>query len=178
MDELIDIHQQNYNELEALVDNWKDRQDDSWELFRGFPEISGSLYFAFCNNHDKMRTLLEQLLTRKTGKKFRTLMKKALKGVDRDGSESLMIGPIQRIPRYKIFIQELTKHTYVKHPLRERYTEVLSTYKELLDTINSALQRSQLAKQQDIDLAPIVGQINDEVRSIPDHSEGVQLITF
>ena len=117
MEELIDIHQQNYNELESLVDHWHDRQDHSWEVFKGFPEISGSLYFAFCDNHDKMRTLLEHLLTRKTGKKFRTLMKKALKGVDRDGFESLMIGPIQRIPRYKIFIQDLIKHTYQHNPL-------------------------------------------------------------
>ena len=41
IEELVKIHEQVYNELSHLVDNWKEVQDESWKVFNGFPEMTG-----------------------------------------------------------------------------------------------------------------------------------------
>jgi RhoGEF domain len=56
---------------------------------------------------------------------------------------SLLIQPIQRIPRYKLLFEELYKHTYVDHTDRALIEDALERIKYVADYVNESVREHQ-----------------------------------
>lgn len=60
-----------------------------------------------------------------------------------DHLESLLIQPIQRVPRYVLLLAELVKNTWEFHPDYSTLTEVLGKIKEKADQINEKKRNAE-----------------------------------
>jgi hypothetical protein len=97
------------------------------------------VYTRYCNNHDKASEIARQL---KQNEEFALI----LKGMDKDertsklGLNSYMILPIQRIPRYRLLLEDYIKHTDPQHPdyagLKKAHTSIC----EVADHLNAAMK--------------------------------------
>jgi hypothetical protein len=97
------------------------------------------MYTAYVSNHDAAQTLLQQL---EKNKDFATFCAKqaALSGAS---LQSLLIGPIQRVPRYSLLLQELLRKTPSTHPDFAALTRSLSLINEAASHINESVRAAQ-----------------------------------
>ena len=74
------------------------------------------MYASYCSDHKEAVNLLEKL------SKGRSAVRKALDYCNKNAAcngqtlQSLLIQPIQRVPRHKLLLKELLKHTTKTHP--------------------------------------------------------------
>ena len=80
-------------------------------MFLTFVPQFESVYVTFLTNQDKSRRMMEAMCARNAG-----LVKEMDKITDRNGSQrgrqffdSLMTGPMQRLPRYQLLLKEYQK---------------------------------------------------------------------
>lgn len=87
-------------------------------LFCSFPQML-RLYKEYASNHESATKLLQELVKKS---KFVSYCKGIMNNADATGEVvsltigSLLITPIQRIPRYMLLIQDLIKHTLPNSP--------------------------------------------------------------
>jgi len=103
-------------------------------LFKEFVPFF-KMYTNYVNNHEKAVTELRHL---NDNEKFQKYCKEKMSICNGLDLSSLLIQPIQRIPRYELLIREVLGNTHVSHPDR---TELESCYEEL-KTMNSKINRS------------------------------------
>jgi FYVE/RhoGEF/PH domain-containing protein 5/6 len=146
-DVICGIHKELY---ESMV-----RDQDAGTLQMGalFLKFSHYLkvYKDYLVNFDKALTRRAHLMT--MNKKFVELVENGQKdprslGI---GIESLLIGPVQRIPRYRLLLQELLKYTPEDHEEYESISKSLEKIKEVASENNEAIrQRENLEKIMEI----------------------------
>jgi len=148
--ELCEINGTLLKELEQALKFSKDNQ----KLLLGQPFLSAmkkfKLYSAYVNNYDTSVETLDKVESNPQWKAFKY---KAMSEGAQD-LESLLIMPIQRIPRYLLLLQELFKNTPTSHPdypllqlgipEMAELTKWIDTEKDKLETLNTM---SKLAKQ-------------------------------
>ena len=114
---------------------WTPQNDTLYDVFMSI-ESCCKVYYDYCSNHEKAYELYQSLLKRK---KFAKLHKDICKTFNCVSFESFMITPVQRIPRYQIFLKDLIKHTYPGNSVYQKYQECIEKVKSTLTTINSQL---------------------------------------
>ena len=67
-----------------------------------------------------------------------------------------MIWPVQRIPRYQIFLKDLIKHSYPGNKPFQDYTECIEKVKETLSAINSQMKGSERFIKPSINLEKVI----------------------
>lgn len=67
-----------------------------------------------------------------------------------------MISPVQRIPRYQLYLKDLLKHTYNENLLYKNYEVCLEKVKETLGAINSEMKQSERYIKPSMDLKKLV----------------------
>jgi FYVE/RhoGEF/PH domain-containing protein 5/6 len=80
--------------------------------------------------------------------------KKNSGGLDLD---SLLITPVQRIPRYKLLLKELVKHTSDSHPDKKNLNDALQKMTEIANIVNDSMKNNQSAKIYDYLLETVKG---------------------
>jgi hypothetical protein len=101
------------------------------------------MYTQYINNHPAAVSLLVNTLYKRD--KFKNLMHQneriaSAKGLD---LESLLITPVQRVPRYKLLLEVLIKCTDEDHPDYADIQEALGLIGGVASQINRAMQESQ-----------------------------------
>jgi len=132
---------------QALQAKPADLSDAEW-YGRGGPAIGAiflgyshflKMYTSYCANHEAALALLQQL------EKDRPFVAFCTKQAALSGStlQSHLIGPIQRVPRYSLLLQELLRKTPSTHPDYAALTRSLSLVNHAASHINESVRAAQ-----------------------------------
>jgi len=99
------------------------------------------MYQHYCNNYSKAAQRLAKL-RQKSSSAFSTYCDQQMQQTyfNRLNIESLIILPIQRMPRYKMLAEEIIKHTEPRHPDLPQLRLALSKISEVNGAINSRMK--------------------------------------
>jgi hypothetical protein len=99
------------------------------------------MYTDYVNNHNDATQFLAQLHQKK-GKKFSAFEAQALANPLSKGMslESFLIMPVQRVPRYRLLLNELIKNTEPSHPDYAKLNNAYESIKLVAKHINEALR--------------------------------------
>eukprot|EP01083_Nonionella_stella_P126121 381599_1 len=111
----------------------------------------GSIIYAFCphfkmyqnylNNYSKAAERLAQLRKKSTSSfSIYCDRQREQKCFNHLPLESLIILPIQRMPRYKMLLEEIIKHTQSIHPDLQQLKQALAKISEVNDSINTRMK--------------------------------------
>ncbi|KAL6065425.1 Pleckstriny domain-containing family F member 2 [Balamuthia mandrillaris] len=103
------------------------------------------LYRLYCENyHNASQRLVELMEKNATLSEFLTKTVETERVLD---LPSLLIMPIQRIPRYKMLLEQTIKYTSETHPDYEPLNHALSKVNEVADVINDSVRTRQNFEQ-------------------------------
>jgi alpha-tubulin suppressor-like RCC1 family protein len=97
-------------------------------------------YTRYCNNYEKATAILTK------NKNANPEFKQFVLALDKDektnklGLNSYLIKPIQRVPRYRLLLQDLIKNTHPEHPLYKKIDDALEKVKEVALHLNEAVR--------------------------------------
>ena len=100
------------------------------------------MYTMYVNNYDNAVKFLKTVSTRPHFQKFLndTLMKPEVKHA---ALETYLIMPIQRIPRYKMLLEEVIKNTEANHPDLDGLGKALDAIKKIATYINDSVKKAK-----------------------------------
>jgi len=132
----------NYNRfflegLEPRVDNWEENQQIG-DIFR---ELSVWLraYTPYVNNYDMGMEKYRYLM--KKNSKFARFIHEKMKAERHSDLTFLLIAPVQRLPRYVLFLKDLVRYTFPAHQDYEELVEALESVKKTAKEVNRAKKR-------------------------------------
>ncbi|ORX48912.1 hypothetical protein BCR36DRAFT_328647 [Piromyces finnis] len=106
-------HQEFLKQLKQIVDQWSNQTLLS-PLFENIHEYI-STYIPYFNNYENSYYTIEKC--RKVPAFEESIkMVEGVKKLERNDLKSLLILPVQRIPRYILYLKEILKHTWPTHP--------------------------------------------------------------
>lgn len=149
---LLKCHTKFCHGLRDVVRAWDDRGTCVGVLFQEATWIK--FYKYYVNDYGASQKLVQQL--RRTNKRFTEFLKRyeytdAMLG---QNIESLLVVPVQRIPRYVLLLQDLAKHTPAGHSDSSGVQAALGLVRELADYINRSRRECEnRAKLEEIDEA-------------------------
>lgn len=111
---VFDFNRKLLADLDARMTEWKTQTDEQrclGDVFLTYAPFF-KLYSTYCNNHESSSGELARLSSHKAWTSFHD-QATAAAGM---ALQSYLIMPIQRIPRYKLLLQELLKNTHKGHP--------------------------------------------------------------
>ncbi|EDR24256.1 Rho/RAC guanine nucleotide exchange factor, putative [Entamoeba dispar SAW760] len=134
-----------YGEAKSVEDGKEDlRFEQMTKCFLKFVDVF-KLYSSFVNNYDNARTTTENEL--KENKLFHDMCDNTtIKPMSSNGILSLLILPVQRIPRYVMLVKDLCKWTQ-----RNQWSNNLALLKEKIDGLGKLINDSK-KKQKQMDL--------------------------
>lgn len=121
-------------------------------------------YTRYCNNYDKSQIMLKDV-------KNHPEMKNILAQMDKDprtsklGLPSYLILPIQRIPRYRLLLQDLIKHTEKDHPDYANLNKALESILQVADHLNAAMKGIDATNE----IIKIQNMFNSDVNFLEPH---------
>jgi len=121
-------------------------------------------YSRYCNNYEKSQSLLKDLKNNITFRDMVTQM-------DRDprsmklGLSSYLILPIQRIPRYRLLLQDLIKHTEKDHPDYAGLNKALEDIMTVADHLNTTMKGIDATNE----ILKVQSQFNNDISFIEPH---------
>jgi hypothetical protein len=95
-------------------------------------------YTLYCDGHMKRQEILKEL------REYRTDLVDVLEKIRKENKvlsfDSLIIMPIQRLPRYVLLLQEVVKRTPPTHPEYSKTKKALDDVTTLADTVNKSIK--------------------------------------
>eukprot|EP00020_Sapocribrum_chincoteaguense_P001125 CAMPEP_0170739140 /NCGR_PEP_ID=MMETSP0437-20130122/5006_1 /TAXON_ID=0 /ORGANISM="Sexangularia sp." /LENGTH=1163 /DNA_ID=CAMNT_0011077583 /DNA_START=152 /DNA_END=3643 /DNA_ORIENTATION=+ len=128
-------------ELRGRVSEW-DGAAALGDVFHGLLPFF-KLYETYCNNHEVATAKLIEAKKRKEVRKALEASETAVKM----SIESLLITPVQRIPRYVLLLRDLLRHTHKAHPDRGNLRTALRAVQNTASAVNSAMKRDQAVQR-------------------------------
>eukprot|EP00475_Leptophrys_vorax_P007166 TRINITY_DN14543_c0_g1_i1.p1 TRINITY_DN14543_c0_g1~~TRINITY_DN14543_c0_g1_i1.p1 ORF type:complete len:966 (-),score=277.87 TRINITY_DN14543_c0_g1_i1:17-2860(-) len=163
---ILNVNERFLNSLEARVKDWNDSLGIGDVFVQFAPYFN--LYKDYINNHenavDIVRALTgtaqsapsfmskfkgggaKKLKTYSKNKKFINFMK-ATENETGMPLQSFLIMPVQRIPRYRLLLNEAKKNTEESHPDYQKVTAALEQVMKVADGINSAIKSIENSKE-------------------------------
>mmetsp|Transcript_11239 Transcript_11239/g.45709 ORF Transcript_11239/g.45709 Transcript_11239/m.45709 type:complete len:517 (+) Transcript_11239:76-1626(+) len=135
------FHQVFMNDIENRVKNWGSQQLVGDIFLSLAPYLK--LYTQYCSNYDYSMNLVQ--MQKKTNGAFSAFLQEMQnhKGYNRMYITSFLILPIQRIPRYEMFLKELVKLTANTHPDYEALSDALDRVSSVATFVNEACIRAE-----------------------------------
>eukprot|EP01084_Bolivina_argentea_P139540 245470_1 len=129
---------------DKFLEDLKKRREDNWDphktklsdLFETFTPYF-RMYQGYVNNHEKSVALMRKLNEKEKWVEYAQTVRPLCQRFD---LASLLILPIQRIPRYKLLLSEILKNTPEKHPDCNDLKESLEKVQETSLQINSRMK--------------------------------------
>eukprot|EP01083_Nonionella_stella_P007898 22727_1 len=121
------------------------------------------MYQMYLNNYQYAVTRLAQLRQKKTSPfSMYCNMQRQQAYFNNLPLESLIILPIQRMPRYKMLLEEITKHTCANHPDLKQLQNALSKISEVNTMINNRMKEFD----QRIEVQNIENRFNGKITNL------------
>merc|ERR1712137_375492 len=138
IDQLQSLHSNILEDLQKCVESWEEESCIARELMNLVPYLK--LYKAYCENYNAAVLRVDERSN--SSSKFAALLaaKKETVGFDLC---SLLIQPIQRIPRYRLLFEELLKHTPPAHPDYEAISKTLASIQETAKYVNESIRAKE-----------------------------------
>lgn len=95
-------------------------------------------YNPYCINYPDARTIIEKI--RKDNQQFHLWLKNIELSKWDKTLDSMLIEPVQRLPRCVLLMKELRKNTPQTHPDYKNIEKALSTFEELNNTLNNHMK--------------------------------------
>jgi hypothetical protein len=132
----------NYNkallkDMRARVTAWSDSQRIGDIFERMIPFLK--MYEQYCSNHPASIKALIELKKRKDVQKFLTAGEATVK----HSIDSLLITPVQRLPRYVLFMKDLVKSTPETHVDYTSLRMVLDKIETVAAQVNRGIRQSE-----------------------------------
>ena len=133
----------------TFLENVRKRREEEWEtdnnmggLFVDFAPFF-KMYTMYINNHQDANNLLTTLTNAKD-----PLFKEWLDQTQSGGPTlfSLLIEPVQRVPRYKLLLEVLLKNTEEEHPDKADLIKALELVSSTAKHINEQVRRAALLR--------------------------------
>jgi len=151
---LFGFHQMLLASLQEKINNWTDGTEIGPIFLENAPVLK--LYVEYVNNFDNsMKTITDCV----NNKNFMDFLVATVGLVDTYPLSSLLIQPVQRIPRYEMLISDLVKHTWDSHPDMESLQKALAMIKANAQFVNAQKKRFE-DSQKLLDIQTKVG-LND-----------------
>lgn len=139
--------------LEKIA-KWSIKNDTLIDVFKNIDEWY-EVYLEYWSNHENAYKLYKELLKKKNFVKIHTQLCKDFNWI---GFDTLMISPIQRIPRYMLYLKDLIKHWYVGNIAYQTYFLSLENVKTLLCGINEQMKEIEKYIKPSVDLKKLSSQ--------------------
>mmetsp|Transcript_16124 Transcript_16124/g.41395 ORF Transcript_16124/g.41395 Transcript_16124/m.41395 type:complete len:1154 (-) Transcript_16124:92-3553(-) len=146
------IHVMLADRLHKRLSEWNETQcigDIFLELVAGFKS-----YTNYCINHEAANHFLLEVGAKK---KISEFFQKLKDDCDDQSFQSLLIMPIQRVPRYRLLLQELLKATPKEHPDFANIQTALEKVKVVASEINTGVRGAERKKAFDEAKSTIAG---------------------
>ena len=103
------------------------------------------IYSQYCSTFDASNRLLHQLTTQQSHAPFQAFIARAMGrgGAGQQSLSSLLIQPIQRVPRYKLLLEQLLKFTPPQHPDLALLSTALTSIEFVASHINEAIRKRE-----------------------------------
>jgi hypothetical protein len=101
------------------------------------------MYEQYCSNHPAAIAKLIELKKKKDVQKFLATGEANVQ----QKIESLLITPVQRLPRYVLLLRDLLKHTPESHPDFAKLTEVVNKVDSVASSVNRGMRSTDAQKQ-------------------------------
>jgi len=152
------FHKTFLEDLESLISNWHPSSSRVGELFLSLAPYF-KLYTQYCSNYDKSINVIQ--MHKKTTPKFEQFLTESQASKRFKGTyiTSHLILPIQRIPRYEMFLRELVKRTENSHPDFANLNQALETVTTLAAEVNEACIKAENI-QKIMDISKRIGMEN------------------
>ena len=155
--EICAIHETFLQEVSERVEKWHHMQKIGDILINTFSRCQlMELYSAFIQNFMRAKAAVE------VAKHSRPDFSKLLEQLTRDSEgklslNDLLIKPVQRIPRYVLFIKDLLKYTGPTHPDHAHLQRALEALTTLAERVNESEREASLLERQKELLAAVDG---------------------
>ncbi|XP_071444281.1 uncharacterized protein [Hetaerina americana] len=135
--EILSHHEIFLEELRSRLDNWDPLRQQLGDVFlHAFTQQSViDTYASFINNWKHAKESIKSACQAKPAF-ARLLESMAREHKGKLAVDSLLIMPVQRIPRYELLIQRLLKHTEPSHPDHPLLVEAATVVRSLAQSIN------------------------------------------
>eukprot|EP00457_Paulinella_chromatophora_P000162 gb/GEZN01000162.1/.p1 GENE.gb/GEZN01000162.1/~~gb/GEZN01000162.1/.p1 ORF type:complete len:1957 (+),score=384.58 gb/GEZN01000162.1/:92-5962(+) len=138
------VHAKFLERLQKRMQRWS-KQPEIGDLFIDVINQVRAIYPKYVNNHEDAIDLIKTLENNPKYERFQNHARQCRehpksKGL---GLAALLITPIQRIPRYRLLLQEVIKKTWKTHPDYTNLQEALSLVKDVAMYINEELRSSE-----------------------------------
>uniref|UniRef100_A0A915ALU3 DH domain-containing protein n=1 Tax=Parascaris univalens TaxID=6257 RepID=A0A915ALU3_PARUN len=157
------IHHQHY--LAALRDRLENFQSDTRigdVLLSHFKKQSMiETYIAFVDNFKFAKQAIAEARAKPAFEKY--YMRCCRDHRNKIDLDSLLISPIQRVPRYELILKQIIKHTSVEHADYENLLLAQKYVHELASTINRQKEESEEMEQRLREIEAIVDGLDDLV---------------
>ncbi|EFC43629.1 RhoGEF domain-containing protein [Naegleria gruberi] len=121
-------------------------------------------YSRYCNNFDKANEVLRECKKREEFKEQVSKMDKDSR-TSKLGLQSYLILPIQRIPRYRLLLQDLIKHSGPSHPDYKGLKLALEKICEVADHLNNTMKSIEATNE----IIKIQSQFYGELNLVEPH---------
>jgi len=133
---LMGFHQMLLTSLDERITNWSDGTEIGIVFLEKAPVLK--LYVEYVNNYDNsVKTIADCL----ANKNFENFLIETVGLVDTYPLSTLLIQPIQRIPRYEMLLSDLVKNTWENHPDMESLQKALALIKANAQFVNAQKKR-------------------------------------
>eukprot|EP01125_Pyxidicula_operculata_P012370 TRINITY_DN4061_c0_g1_i1.p1 TRINITY_DN4061_c0_g1~~TRINITY_DN4061_c0_g1_i1.p1 ORF type:complete len:1793 (+),score=446.36 TRINITY_DN4061_c0_g1_i1:61-5439(+) len=166
------LHEHILKALQERIQNWNDTKKIGDVFIQNAPVLK--LYVKYINNYDSSINTIKNTL--KTSKPFSNFLQGIVGSTDTYQLSSLLIQPVQRIPRYEMLINDLLRNSWDSHPDIEDLKTALSKIKEVAQYINqqkkmfestglqtkkkSATEKNLLSKGSSTSMSEVDGSIS------------------
>eukprot|EP00698_Gefionella_okellyi_P001270 TRINITY_DN1118_c1_g1_i2.p1 TRINITY_DN1118_c1_g1~~TRINITY_DN1118_c1_g1_i2.p1 ORF type:complete len:566 (-),score=105.47 TRINITY_DN1118_c1_g1_i2:112-1809(-) len=148
------------NGLESLSSSWDDDQTCLGPLFIEFaPKLT--LYSSYVNNFNAAIATLER--NRRRGS-FAAFVNKTMSQHPNADLPSLLITPVQRIPRYLLLLTDLLKHTWPEHVDHASLQQAVAAVKSAATAVNESGRAAEEDEKMQAVLELFTGRVPEIVR--------------
>lgn len=131
--------------LQNMEKKWASDQCIGHEISELIPFLR--MYTAYINAFDQTNELIERL--KKKNNDFRLLLPTCKHGIHEGdlGLASLLLTPIQRIPRYVLLLNDLLRNTNEDHPDHVHITAACAAMQQIATLVNEAKRKDEQSKR-------------------------------
>eukprot|EP00002_Diphylleia_rotans_P018135 TRINITY_DN351_c0_g1_i3.p1 TRINITY_DN351_c0_g1~~TRINITY_DN351_c0_g1_i3.p1 ORF type:complete len:1004 (-),score=180.23 TRINITY_DN351_c0_g1_i3:528-3539(-) len=140
---ILEIHRGMSKKMESMLRNWPTHPLRMGECFLEMAPFL-AVYTQYINNHNRSTKAIEYLLHKNPAFAEAVRKMESDPSLLRQGLESILIMPIQRIPRYILLLEQLLKHTPSTHLEHTKLQEASLMCKSLGEKINESKREREM----------------------------------
>jgi len=135
---ILNVNQELLTQLQQKMATWTDTTIIGDVFLATAPYLKS--YTQYCNNYPKAMAMYNKKKT--THPRFTKFVETMRPRTENLELSSYFLLPVQRIPRYKMLLQDVVKHTWETHPDFENLVKALKLVTDITEYINTGIAKA------------------------------------